>query len=472
MAKQVWGKHSTVATGTNVGSKQVSVDVWNESLNRKGLLGFDSETIASESEITIPADTSSDSSDGSTSSFIKLSGVADVDKFIVTNTSDGDLLYIITTGSATLVNVTSPSTGEIRLLANDDKDLSTTVPTVLMRVGNSWYEYGGEINTAHTVDAGDLTGTTLASGVVTSSITALGTIVTGAWESTDVAVAHGGTGSSTASAARTALGVAIGSDVQIYNSATALTSNKLSDFAATSSSELAGIITGETGSGALVFGTSPTLSTPALGTPSALVGTSITGTATGFTAGNATLAAGLSATLAVGSGGTGSTTASGARTALGVAPAAGDSNILTVGILNSGSINTAFGNIDNGTSTLDTGDITATAVDVAGGDVDNVQNLIHDISVTGLDIDFDEDQLQTYAMAGNITFTSVNEATGKSKTIKITTDGSERTFTAFPDWHWVGTEPTVQAASKVGILTLTCFGTGDTDVIAAYAVEA
>ena len=75
-------------------------------------------------------------------------------------------------------------------------------------------------------------------------------------------------------------------------------------------------------------------------------------------------------------------------------------------------------------------------------------------------------------MAGNITFTSVNEAAGKSKTIKITTDGSERTFTAFPDWHWVGTEPTVQAASKIGILTLTCFGTAETDVIAAYAVEA
>ena len=74
-------------------------------------------------------------------------------------------------------------------------------------------------------------------------------------------------------------------------------------------------------------------------------------------------------------------------------------------------------------------------------------------------------------MSGNVTFTSVNEAIGKSKTIKITTDGSERTFSAFPDWKWVGTEPTVQAASKIGILTLTCFGTADTDVVAAYAVE-
>lgn len=45
----------------------------------------------------------------------------------------------------------------------------------------------------------------------------------------------------------------------------ATTSNKLSDFAATTSAELAGVISDETGSGALVFGTSPTLTTPNIG---------------------------------------------------------------------------------------------------------------------------------------------------------------------------------------------------------------
>lgn len=43
--------------------------------------------------------------------------------------------------------------------------------------------------------------------------------------------------------------------------------------------------TGATGTGALVFATSPTLVTPALGTPSALVATNATGTATGLTSG-------------------------------------------------------------------------------------------------------------------------------------------------------------------------------------------
>ena len=63
---------------------------------------------------------------------------------------------------------------------------------------------------------------------------------------------------------------------------------KLSDFALTTSAELATVITNETGSGSLVFATSPTLVTPALGTPSAVVLTNATGTATSLTAGIAT----------------------------------------------------------------------------------------------------------------------------------------------------------------------------------------
>lgn len=44
-------------------------------------------------------------------------------------------------------------------------------------------------------------------------------------------------------------------------------SDKLSDFAATSSSELAGIISDETGSGSSVFGTSPSITTPSITSP-------------------------------------------------------------------------------------------------------------------------------------------------------------------------------------------------------------
>lgn len=57
----------------------------------------------------------------------------------------------------------------------------------------------------------------------------------------------------------------------------ALTTNSLAQFAATTSLELKGVISDETGSGALVFATSPTLVTPALGTPSSGTLTNTTG---------------------------------------------------------------------------------------------------------------------------------------------------------------------------------------------------
>jgi hypothetical protein len=72
-----------------------------------------------------------------------------------------------------------------------------------------------------------------------------------------------------------------------------VTTDKISVLAATSSAELAGVISDETGTGSLVFASSPTLVTPDLGTPSALVGTNITGTAAGLTAGNVTTNANL-----------------------------------------------------------------------------------------------------------------------------------------------------------------------------------
>jgi hypothetical protein len=56
-----------------------------------------------------------------------------------------------------------------------------------------------------------------------------------------------------------------------------LTASPLSQFAATTSAQLAGVISDETGTGALVFAISPALTTPNLGTPSAAVLTSATG---------------------------------------------------------------------------------------------------------------------------------------------------------------------------------------------------
>ena len=57
----------------------------------------------------------------------------------------------------------------------------------------------------------------------------------------------------------------------------ATTSNDLSAFAATTSAQLAGVLSDETGTGASVFATSPTLVTPVLGTPTSATLTNATG---------------------------------------------------------------------------------------------------------------------------------------------------------------------------------------------------
>ena len=101
-----------------------------------------------------------------------------------------------------------------------------------------------------------------------------------------VPIANGGTGASSASAARTNLVVpsttgtgASGTwGIDITGTATALTTVLAVVDGGTG-------VTTSTGTGAVVLGTSPTLITPALGTPTALVATNATGTANSLNAG-------------------------------------------------------------------------------------------------------------------------------------------------------------------------------------------
>lgn len=149
MARQGWGRHSTVATGSDSGD-QVSVNAWNADVNKAGMLGFTAQTIASATSIS------------PTNSTIILSGSTNVSTIAITDTAEYDLLYVFTSGTVTLVNTSSPSSdGDIRLLANANKDLSTTTPTILIRKGNYWYEYGGGITNALD-DIGDVVITSVA----------------------------------------------------------------------------------------------------------------------------------------------------------------------------------------------------------------------------------------------------------------------------------------------------------------------
>lgn len=90
----------------------------------------------------------------------------------------------------------------------DATDAWTSSEHLNLLTGKKFYIAGTEV----------LSGTTLGSGVTGSSLTSVGTIATGVWNGTAIAIANGGTGATDAGAARTALGLAIGTNVQAYNS--------------------------------------------------------------------------------------------------------------------------------------------------------------------------------------------------------------------------------------------------------------
>ncbi len=86
-------------------------------------------------------------------------------------------------------------------------------------------------------------------------------------------------------------------------------------------------------------------------------------------------------------------------------------------------------------------------------------------------IDMSAGQVRTLSLTGNVTFTTSNRAAPRSVTLKITCDATPRTYT-FPGWVFIGAAaPTGIPASKVGILSLTCFGTADSDIIAVYVEQ-
>lgn len=91
-------------------------------------------------------------------------------------------------------------------------------------------------------------------------------------------------------------------------------------------------------------------------------------------------------------------------------------------------------------------------------------------------VDLSSSMLQTTGtLTGNITsLVTSNRAAGRSATLRIINGGTNRTITYSASWRWVGTQPAsgfTLNANKIGILSLTSFGTAETDIVAAWAVE-
>lgn len=222
----------------------------------------------------------------------------------------------------------------------------------------------------------------------------------------------------------------------------ALTSSPLSQFAATTSAQLAGVISDETGSGALVFATSPTLVTPALGTPSSGTLTNCTGLPAAGVTGLGTLAT---------QSGTFSGTSSGTNT--------GDQTSI-VGITGTtAQFNTALSDGDfatlAGSETLANKTLTNPTVNNYTEGVVAIGN-----SGTSQTLDITSGTFQTVTLTGNCTFTMPTATAGKSFILKVLTGAGSYTA-AFTGVKWSGGSPPVitATASKYDLISFVADGT-------------
>jgi hypothetical protein len=101
---------------------------------------------------------------------------------------------VVTSGTISATGFTGPLTGN----ANTATKLAATKNI-------NGVAFDGSTDITITADANTLTGTTLASNVVNSSLTSVGTIATGVWSGTAIAISKGGTGATTKSAGFDAL---------------------------------------------------------------------------------------------------------------------------------------------------------------------------------------------------------------------------------------------------------------------------
>ena len=155
--------------------------------------------------------------------------------------------------------------------------LATTLITATTVTANLvWNVTGNASGTAATV-----TGATQASITSAANLSTIGTITTGTWNATDIAVADGWTGRSTGTTAYSLIATgttATWAQQTLANGAT-------TEILVWGGASALPVWTTAQWSGAPVRATSPTLTTPNIGTPSAWVLTNCTGTATWLTSG-------------------------------------------------------------------------------------------------------------------------------------------------------------------------------------------
>jgi hypothetical protein len=259
-------------------------------------------------------------------------------------------------------------------------------------------------------------------------------------------------------------------------------SGTLAQFAATTSAQLLGVISDETGTGSLVFATSPTLVTPLLGTPASGTLTNCTGLPfDAGVSGKPTTLSGYGITDAVGS--------SDARLSDARTPTAHNQAFSTITgtptTLSGYGITDGVGSSDARLSDARTptahnqawSTITSTPTTLSGyGITDALPITFTAATITyAATVDLDLAALaggyRTISLTGALTFTTSNRASGRQVTIRLICDSTARALTFPAGWTFLGTKPSTIAASKTAVLSLTYFGTADSDCVAAYGVQ-
>jgi hypothetical protein len=89
-------------------------------------------------------------------------------------------------------------------------------------------------------------------------------------------------------------------------------------------------------------------------------------------------------------------------------------------------------------------------------------------STTNLDMAVLDGQYRTITLTGDLTFTTSNLAAGREVVLRLLPGSSARNLTFPIDWVFYSDKPASTAANKGAVLSLTFFGTANSDCVAVY----